>query len=85
MKRYLASCLLLLVSGVALAQTETPTVSNSPSVFATVASGQMTRFDYIATAGSVHIANLLTLLFVSLWAMFLFGAFVALKSHQEGK
>jgi hypothetical protein len=77
----LIGVMLLLWSGEVFAQTETPTVSTSPYVFATVAAGQMTRFDYVATAGSVHIANLLTLLFVSLWAMFLFAVF----AMQKGK
>jgi len=38
--------------------------------------GQMTRFDYTATAGDVHIANLLTWLVFSLWGMFLFTVLV---------
>jgi hypothetical protein len=50
--------------------------SDPASVYATVESGQMTRFDYVATAGSVHIANLLTALFFSIWAMFLLGVLV---------
>lgn len=35
-------------------------------------SGQITAFDYIASAGDVHIANLLTGLLLSLWGMFVF-------------
>lgn len=68
---------LLLVSGVQ-AQTATPDIY----VFATVEAGQMTRFDYVATAGSVHIASLLTLLLLSLWAMFLFAVFVMLRGKR---
>lgn len=56
--------------------TETPTPE--PWVFATLEPavtdepGQMTRFDYVTTAAEVHIANLLTMILVSLWGMFLF-------------
>jgi hypothetical protein len=50
--------------------------SDPASVYATVETGQVTRFDYIATAGNVHVANLLTLLFFSLWGMFLLGVLV---------
>lgn len=83
MKQFLLlGLLMLLLSGEVLAQTETPTVS-SEYVFATVEAGQMTRFDYVATAGSVHIANLLTLLFFSMWAMFFFGVFVVRRGQQS--
>jgi len=85
--RYLLLCLLLVISGVVSAQTETPTptftVSTSPYIFATVETGQMTRFDYVITAGSVHIANVLTLIFFSLWGMFLFAVFVYVKRRQS--
>ena len=61
--------------------TETPTIAptvSEPSIFMTIVGidgtpeGQMTRFDYTATAGDVHIANLLTLQLFSLWAGFVF-------------
>jgi len=75
--------MLLLWSGEVFAQTETPTVSTSPSVFATVPAGQMTRFDYVATAGSVHIGNLLAFLLFSVWAMFLFAVFVMRQGERS--
>lgn len=66
--------------------TETPlptfTPTPEPYVYATVMppegtpDGQMTRFDYVATAGDVHIANLLTWLLYSVWALFLFVVIV---------
>jgi hypothetical protein len=68
----------LFMAGSCYAQTATPDVY----VFATVESGQMTRFDYVASAGSVHVANLLTFLFFSLWAMFLFAVFVMWKGKR---
>lgn len=63
-------------------ETLTPTPTNTPTpepwIYITIApestdeaSGQMTRFDYTATAGDVQIANLLTWILASLWAMFL--------------
>ena len=77
----------MLVNGAA-AQTETPTpvlsISTSPYIFVTTVSGQTTRFDYIATAGDVYIANLIALLFFSIWAMFFFGLFVLWK-YRKGK
>lgn len=67
-------------------ETPTPTPTNTPTpepfVYATIAPettdeiGQMTRFDYVATAGDVHIATLLTAQLLSMWAMFLFGVLV---------
>jgi len=83
--RYLLLCLFF-VSGIVSAQTETPTptftIPISPYIFATVETGQATRFDYVITAGSVHIANLLTLIFASLWGMFLFAVFVYVKRRR---
>lgn len=49
---------------------------DAASVYATLDSGQVTRFDYVATAGSVHIANLAAAIFFSIWAMFLLWVFV---------
>ena len=83
MKRAIVLLLMLLLSAAAHAQTDTPTVSTSPSIFATVEAGQMTRFDYIVTAGSVHTANLLTLILFSVWGMFFFGVFVYLRMRQS--
>lgn len=66
--------------------TATPMVSSggsdAASVYATVESGQMTRFDYVATAGNVHIANLLLILFFSLWGMFLIYIFVVWQGKK---
>jgi hypothetical protein len=71
--------------------TETPTATptNTPTpepwVFATIAPesteepGQMTRFDYVATAGDVQISNLLTWILYTLWAMFLFAVLVVVR------
>jgi hypothetical protein len=71
---------------------ETPTPTSTPTpepyVYATVAPevtdepGQMTRFDYVATAGDVQIANLLTWLLYSFWAQFLFLVIVALRGRK---
>ena len=65
--------------------TATPTITNTPTpepyVYATLpaptegANGQMSRFDFVATAGDVHIANLLTLILLSQWGFFLFDFF----------
>lgn len=41
--------------------------------------GQITAFDYAASAADVHLANLLTMLLVSVWGFFLFGVFVLVK------
>lgn len=85
--RIISILFVFLLTGVVSAQTETPTptftIPLSQHVFATVTSGQMTRFDYIATAGSIHIANLLTLIFASLWGMFLFIVFVLVKRGRK--
>lgn len=80
--------LLMLGTFAASAQTETPTPTETatptptetpaPYVYATVPPsdgtppGQMTRFDYVTTAGDVHIANLLTIDVISSWGQFLF-------------
>lgn len=80
--------IVVIVASVTSAQTETPTPTSTPTetptptpepfVYATIAPevtdqpGQMTRFDYVATAGEVHIANLLTAILLSGWGMFLF-------------
>lgn len=66
--------------------TPTDTPTPEPWVYMTLvpvtpdAPGQMTRFDYVATAGDVQVSTLLTWLLVSLWGMFLFAviAFTAL-------
>lgn len=69
--------------GVVSAQTDTPTPALTlplePVVFATTASGQMTRFDYTATAGDIQISLWLTLIFISCWGMFLFAIFVYVR------
>jgi hypothetical protein len=66
--------------------TQTPTATFTPTPepfsYATVppldgeSEGQMTRFDYVVSAGDVHIANLLTWLIASLWGMFIFTVIV---------
>lgn len=56
--------------------TNTPTPTPEPWVYLTVTSGQLTRFDYTASAGDVHNANIITLILFSLWAMFFFAVFV---------
>lgn len=60
----------------------TATATPEPFTYATLApiapatDGQMTRFDYVASAGDVHVANLLTLMLFSMWGFFLFAVFV---------
>lgn len=84
--------IVVIVASVTSAQTETPTPTSTPTetptptpepyVYATMEPevtdepGQMTRFDYVATAGEVHIANLLTLILISGWGMFLYAVLV---------
>jgi tellurite resistance protein TehA-like permease len=75
MRYVLAFLMTALIATGAVAQTETPTpVLSIPlsgsNVFATVASGQMTRFQYVATAGDVLVAVLLTLIVISVWGFF---------------
>lgn len=72
----LALMLVMGLAGVAAAQTPTPTLSYDASIYATVVGGQVTRFDYVTTAQDVQIANLLTLLLVSVWGFFLVFVFV---------
>jgi hypothetical protein len=62
--------------------TETTTPSPEPWVYLTVTSGQLTRFDYTASASDVHIGNILTALVFSLWGMFLFAVFVLWRSRR---
>lgn len=84
MRWFVVVLLVFAVAMSAAAQTETPTptatatATQEPYVYATVnppdgtPPGQMTRFDYIATAGDVQIANLLTIDVISDWGQFLF-------------
>lgn len=65
--------------------TETFTPTAEPWAYITVTSGQLTRFDYIATAADVHIADLLTLIFVSVWGFFLFAVFSFWKITRKPK
>ena len=46
--------------------------------------GQITAFDYSATAADTHISNLLTLLVISVWGFFFFSVFVLVK-YKVGK
>ncbi len=84
--------LLVVLAGVSTAQTETPsptatytptpTPTPEPWQFATLIpstpdeDGQMTRIDFVATAGDVRIADLLTAILVSMWGMFLFAVLI---------
>jgi hypothetical protein len=72
---------LWLVTGVS-AQTATPDPL-SESIYATLTGGQVTRFDYSATAAEVHIANLLTALLVSIWSMFFLGVIVLVQRNRR--
>lgn len=69
--------------------TATPQPTSTPmataidiGVYATLTDGQVTRFEYSATAASVHIANLLTLLFLSMWAFFFIGVFIVSRGNK---
>jgi len=42
----------------------------------------LTCFDYVATASDVHIGNLLTLIFFSVWGFFLFTVFVLVRTKK---
>jgi hypothetical protein len=68
-------------------ETHTPTATLTPTAepwaYITLTSGQMTRFDYVATASDVHISNLLLLIFVSVWGFFLTGVFVVWKANKK--
>jgi len=75
-----AILLMLLTTVPVFAQTDTPTPDIY--IYATVTSGQMTRFDYVVTGGSVQIGSLLTLLLFSMWGMFFLGIFVFLKGKK---
>jgi len=91
MRAWLAVFLLTVGITTAQAQTETPTPTmtptvtatptNEPYVYATLpaptegATGQMSRFDYVASAGDVYIASLLTVILLSMWGFFLFWVF----------
>jgi hypothetical protein len=63
--------------------TETLTPTAEPWAYITLTSGQLTRFDYVATASDVHISNLLLLIFVSVWGFFLTGVFVVWKAKKK--
>jgi hypothetical protein len=47
-----------------------------------MANGQITAFEYSATAADSHIANLLTMLVVSVWGFFLFCVFVLVRYRK---
>lgn len=49
---------------------------DAASVYSTLTSGQPVRFDYVVSAGGIHIANVLTMIFVSGWSMFVVAVFV---------
>lgn len=87
----------IVISSPAFAQTETPTATptvtpsptGEPWLYITMQpasgtpEGQVTRFDYVVTAGDVQIANLLTFLLFSLWGMFLFAVIVLLARYRK--
>lgn len=62
--------LLLVLTVVSVASAQTPTPGASELIYATLTGGQPARFDYVTTATDVHIANLLTLVLISMWSMF---------------
>lgn len=86
MRWLLVFCILFGVAMSAAAQTDTPTPDPTPTetatpepyVYATILPpdgtppGQLTRFDYVATAGDVQISTLLTIDVLSDWGQFLF-------------
>lgn len=74
----LAGLVFFVVTGAVFAQTATP----GASIYATLTSGQTTRFDYNITASDVQIANLLTLILLSAWAFFFMGMFVFIRSRK---
>lgn len=74
MRWLLAFTWVLLGVGLVNAQTATPDFSEV--IYATLVDGQVTRFEYSATASDVHIANLIMLILFSVWGMFLFGVSV---------
>lgn len=47
--------------------------------------GQISAFDYSASAADVHIANLLTFLVISVWGFFIFSVFVLVKYKVSEK
>lgn len=73
--------------------TETPTPTSTPTgepyIYATTVplegtpDGQMTRFEYVASAGDVQIANLLTWQLYTTWALFLFLVLVVLVHMRK--
>ena len=69
---------LALVSPIS-AQTPVP----NPAVYATLESGQLTRFEYSARAADVQISNLLMAIFVSLWGMFIVIIFVVWRVDKR--
>jgi hypothetical protein len=80
MKFLIAFAFFVFAAGLASAQTE-PAPSDA-SVYATLVvdvSGtpeyQMTRLDYIATAGQLYISNVLTFFLLSMWGIFLMAGF----------
>lgn len=81
MRWLVAFIILVTLATVATAQTETPTPTPTdtpaPVVQFTLPApegtpGQAASFEYTATVGELHIANLLTALLFSVWGMFLF-------------
>lgn len=85
--------LLTLIAGGPTPDPNTPTPSYTPSVTSTPTpepracvtlpvSGQLACFDYIVTADDVHMGNLLTLIFFSVWGFFLFAVLVLWRSKQ---
>lgn len=66
--------IILLLTSSAWAQAQTAEDEISTMVYATLtaAQSQTVGFDYSITAGDVYLANLLTFIAFSIWAMFIF-------------
>jgi hypothetical protein len=60
-----------------------PTAAPDVAIYATLESGQMTKFEYAADAADVHISNLLIAIFVSVWGMFIIFIFVVWRVDKR--
>ncbi len=90
MRRWIVVCGFWLIMCASANAQEDPTVTptSEPYVYATLfpeatdEPGQMTRFDYVATAGDVQISNLLYWQLYSMWGMFFFWAYLSLRRKK---
>jgi hypothetical protein len=78
--RFVILVALVFMAASVSAQTATP--GAEAAIYATLTGGQLTRFEYSATASDVQIANLLMLIFLSVWAFFLTGVFVLVRNKR---